>query len=69
MSEPVLMVEKTDGIATLTLNRPQAMNALSRELRLEIVSAFAALQSDPATHVVILTGAGGRSVRVWTSKS
>ena len=57
MSEPVLMLEKADGIATLTLNRPQAMNALSRELRLEIVSAFASLQNDPAAHVVILTGA------------
>ena len=32
MSEPVLLVEKKDGIATLTLNRPKAMNALSREL-------------------------------------
>ncbi len=42
MPESVLMVEKADGVATLTLNRPQAMNALSRELRLEIVSAFAA---------------------------
>lgn len=58
MPEPVLMVEKADGIATLTLNRPRAMNALSRELRLEIVSAFESLQSDPDTHVVILTGAG-----------
>ncbi len=58
MSEPVLRVETADGIATLTLNRPQAMNALSRELRLAIVSAFTSLHSDPATQVVILTGAG-----------
>ena len=58
MSEPVLMVEKADGIATLTLNRPKAMNALSRELRLAIVEAFERLQKDADTHVVILTGAG-----------
>ena len=58
MSEPVLVVEKIDGLATLTLNRPKAMNALSRALRLEIVRAFESLQSDSDTHVVILTGAG-----------
>ena len=33
MSEPVVLVEKCDGYAVLTLNRPQAMNALSTELR------------------------------------
>ena len=40
MSEPVLMIQKADGITTLTLNRPKAMNALSLELRLAIVKAF-----------------------------
>ena len=58
MSEQVLLIEKTDGIATLTLNRPQAMNALSRALRAEIVRAFAALRGDASVGVVILTGAG-----------
>ena len=58
MSEPVLLVEKRDGVATVTLNRPQAMNALSRALRAEVVSAFAALRGDAQVGVVILTGAG-----------
>jgi enoyl-CoA hydratase len=58
MSEPVLLVEKQDGVATLTLNRPQAMNALSRALRGAIVDAFAALRDDADVGVVILTGAG-----------
>jgi enoyl-CoA hydratase/carnithine racemase len=58
MSEPVLLVEKSDGIATLTLNRPAAMNALSRQLREAIVAAFRSLRDDPQAGVIILTGAG-----------
>lgn len=58
MSEPVLMIQKADGITTLTLNRPKAMNALSLELRLAIVKAFEMLQKETDTHVVILTGTG-----------
>jgi len=58
MDEPVLKVERSEGIATLTLNRPGALNALSRELRRAIVSAFEELGREPAVGVVILTGAG-----------
>ncbi|MBI3303269.1 MAG: enoyl-CoA hydratase [Deltaproteobacteria bacterium] len=58
MSAPVLLAEKSEGIVTLTLNRPAAMNALSRELRMAIVQAFADLRDDPDAGVVILTGAG-----------
>ena len=58
MTEPVLLVEKSDGVATLTLNRPEKRNALSRELRRAIADGFADAARDPATRVVILTGAG-----------
>lgn len=58
MSEPVLLVDKSEGIATITLNRPQAMNALNRELRSGIVRAFADLGNDSDVGVVVLTGAG-----------
>lgn len=58
MPEPVLQVEKREGATILTLNRPNAMNALSRELRTAIVDAFTRLRDDDATGVVILTGAG-----------
>jgi enoyl-CoA hydratase len=58
MSEHVLLVEKEAGIATLTLNRPKAMNALSRELISSIGQAFTDLKEDKETGVVILTGAG-----------
>ncbi len=58
MSEPVLLVEKSEGIATVTLNRPAVMNALSIELRDSLRHAFIDLNSDPETEVVIITGAG-----------
>jgi len=53
-----LLIEKSDHIATLTLNRPEAMNALSRELRLALGCAFREIQEDPEVRVAILTGAG-----------
>lgn len=58
MTEPVLTVERDGGLAVLTLNRPKAMNALSRELRLELTRTFRALHDDPDVGVVILTGRG-----------
>ena len=58
MADPVLEVDRQDGVTTLTLNRPKAMNALSRELRRALVKTFAALADDVETKVVILTGAG-----------
>ena len=58
MSSQVLIVEKSDAIATITLNRPEAMNALSAELRNAITGAFREAQADESIRVVILTGAG-----------
>jgi enoyl-CoA hydratase len=54
----VLRVEKSAGIASVTLNRPEAMNALSSELRAAIAAAFRELALDADVGVVILTGAG-----------
>lgn len=51
-------LEKRDGFAIVTLNRPEAMNALSRELRADIVATFEACVSDEDIRVVILTGSG-----------
>lgn len=57
-SDPVILVEKAGGLAVVTLNRPHAMNALSRELRGAIAETFAALEADASIRVAILTGAG-----------
>ena len=58
MTEPVLLVDKVGGLAVLTLNRPQRLNALSLELRRVLFETFATLEADAETRVVILTGAG-----------
>jgi enoyl-CoA hydratase len=53
-----VLLEKHDGYAIVTLNRPDEMNALSRELRADFVAAFEQCQADDDIRVVILTGAG-----------
>lgn len=58
MTDSVITVEKRGETALVTLNRPQAMNALSRELRTAIADTFDALEADPNVRVAILTGAG-----------
>jgi enoyl-CoA hydratase len=61
MSEDVLLIEKKDGVATLTMNRPKAMNALSLALREALYQAFTGLAGDESIGVVILTGSGERA--------
>ena len=58
MQEGVLLVEKKNGVATLTLNRPDQMNALSAELRWALQAALEDIGADPEIGVVVLTGAG-----------
>ena len=58
MTESVLLIERDGPVATVTLNRPDQMNALSAALRLAIGEAFYALQDDAEIRAVVLTGAG-----------
>ena len=54
------LLESIDkGIATLTMNRPQARNALTREMMAALSEALPRLAANPAVRLVILTGAGG----------
>ena len=58
----MLLIEKPlDGVAVVTLNRPEAMNALSKALRAALSRAITELDQDPAVRVIILTGAGERA--------
>jgi 2-(1,2-epoxy-1,2-dihydrophenyl)acetyl-CoA isomerase len=50
--------ELDGGVATLTLNRPEALNALNATLRRELLAALKAVRKDDATRAVIITGAG-----------
>ena len=54
----MLIIEKTDRVGVITLNRPEAMNALSRALRAALHDAVVGLSSDPEISVLVLTGAG-----------
>src|SRR6266508_2144820 len=54
-----LLIDRVDGIATLTMNRPEARNALDIRMREELVEALDEIERDPAVRAVILTGAGG----------
>ena len=54
----LVLIERDNGVTTVTLNRPEALNALSSGLRAAITRTFRELQNDSATEVVVLTGAG-----------
>ena len=56
--DSVLLRHDADGVATLTLNRPQARNALSMALMSALQDALDAIREDPSVRVVILRGAG-----------
>ncbi|OAT66288.1 enoyl-CoA hydratase [Mycobacteroides immunogenum] len=57
MTEPILLTQTEDRICTITLNRPQARNALSTALGEEIVKAVTAADADENIDVMILTAA------------
>ena len=61
MSYQNLLIEIKDGIAVVTVNRPDKMNALNDRTMEELDSAFAALAADPAVRGVVLTGAGEKA--------
>src|SRR6185503_8091139 len=57
MADDILLIDTQDRVRTLTLNRPQARNALSTELRRRFFQALAEAEADDGVDVVILTGA------------
>jgi 2-(1,2-epoxy-1,2-dihydrophenyl)acetyl-CoA isomerase len=49
------------GVAVITLNRPEVLNAMSRELVSELSNALVSLESDPKVRAVVITGSGTRA--------
>jgi 2-(1,2-epoxy-1,2-dihydrophenyl)acetyl-CoA isomerase len=54
----VLVVERDEGVATLTMNRPESMNSLSIALKEALLEAAREVSTDPAVRAVVLTGTG-----------
>ena len=55
---PEVLYEVSDAVATVTLNRPERMNTISRPMLDGICTALLAAERDPAVHEVVLTGSG-----------
>ena len=56
-----LLVEKREGFALLTINRPKVLNALNKEVLKELQNALGELDDDPLVKAVVLTGAGDKA--------
>jgi enoyl-CoA hydratase len=57
----LVTVERDGAVAVVTLNRPEAMNALSRDLRVQLAQAMRKLDAEDRIRAVVLTGAGTRA--------
>jgi methylglutaconyl-CoA hydratase len=64
MSEPEVLLQVDGAVATLTLNRPGAMNAMGRQFASDLEEALARLRAAPDLRAVIVTGAGERAFSV-----
>ncbi len=58
MQQSAVLVEKSNGLAVVTFNRPEKRNSMSFELLSDFLSALEELKEDNATHVIILTSKG-----------
>lgn len=58
MNPKSFLYEVREGVATITLNRPERLNALTFEVYRELTDAFAALRTEEAVRAVVITGAG-----------
>jgi len=61
MSEPAVLYEKSGGVATVTMNRPDVRNAINPEMLCRLADAWQDVNDDPEVRVAILTGAGDKA--------
>src|SRR5512132_1251116 len=56
-----ILVEKTQGVAIITMNRPAQLNAMSRQLSAELHDAVTQMSADDEVGCIVVTGAGDRA--------
>jgi enoyl-CoA hydratase/carnithine racemase len=61
MTHEHILVEAEDGVAILTLNRPEKLNAMNRKLQQELHHAVKQMETDDAVGCIVITGAGERA--------
>ena len=61
MAYEFILVEKEEGVAILTLNRPEKLNAMNRQLNLELQDAVRMMNEDDEVGCIVITGAGERA--------
>lgn len=61
MNDTILLTEQQDGVAVITLNRPEVMNSFNFALLHALAEKIADIRFDPLVRVVIITGAGDRA--------
>lgn len=74
MTAPTVLVEISDDVALIRLNRPEALNALNRQLMRDLAAAMTAAEDDPAVRCIVLTGsdkafAAGADIREMSQMS
>jgi enoyl-CoA hydratase/carnithine racemase len=61
MSQDLIVTHAADGVFTITLNRPEKLNAITPAMHVALAAAFDRFAADDALHVAIVTGAGTRA--------
>jgi len=61
MTYETILVEQRDSVTLITLNRPQALNALNAQVLEELITAFAAFEADTSQRCAVLTGSGEKA--------
>jgi enoyl-CoA hydratase/carnithine racemase len=61
MAEKTVLLDKQEGLAIITLNRPEKLNAQNRDLRVEFEHALDECENDDNVRVVLVTGAGNKA--------
>jgi enoyl-CoA hydratase/carnithine racemase len=61
MDFETIRFEKRDGVAFIVLNRPEKLNAMNRRMQWELEAAYVDVRDDPATGVLVISGAGERA--------